>query len=62
MKKDLLLSPIEVKHGWYYEGGHGLSVVHPSGSDNIVVIPWTKILASVARYKRKAKRKVRSRA
>lgn len=60
MKKDLLLSPIEVKHGWYYEESRGLSVVHPTGSDNIVVIPWATILASVARYKRKAKRKART--
>lgn len=58
MKSDLLLNPIIVKNGWYYEEARGLSVVSPAGVA-IIVIPWRKILASVERYKRTAKRKQR---
>ena len=58
MKTDLKLTPIHVKNGWYYEEDSGFSVVSPAGVA-IIVIPWSKILASVARYKRPAKRKKR---
>lgn len=56
-KSDLSLKPFQVKHGWYYEEAAGFSVVSPFTGADIIVIPWSKILASVRRYKKPKRKK-----
>lgn len=59
-KHHLLLSPIQVTESdWYYEEVEGICLIHEIKNDHDVllqtdkiVIPWSKILKSVERYKK----------